>query len=245
VVLGAALGGLIAACGGDDFDINTSGGGVPAGFFIGETATNEDLSIAASSIRSIFFRCEGDVIFHVFSPPEPVAGDGSFAVEFEQDGQDFTVSGRFETDDRVEGSIAGESDCNGDFTATRCDPGDQDCGDDDGDTIPNEVDPDEGAATPTPAATPTVTGGGATATPTAAQATPTATGPEPTATATPTGLCGNGEIDDDEECDGANLDEFTCFDLCFDQEDEGGILTCNVNCTFNFSQCLGTDCEAF
>jgi hypothetical protein len=112
-------------------------------------------------------------------------------------------------------------------------------------------------ATPVPATTPTASGS---VTPTATG--PTATGPTPTPTptaspsvtatlsptpvATPPG-CGNGVLDDDEECDNniidntsCSADVCTCEDFC---DDAGGTLSCNAaDCTVNFSQCTGGGC---
>lgn len=91
--------------------------------------------------------------------------------------------------------------------------------------------PDE-TATPTPRATSTPT----------PRTTPTRTRtPLPTPTATP--FCGNGVVDDGEECDGADLDDNTCDDLCFDVG-PNPVLRCNADCTFDFRGCQGTDCEA-
>ena len=47
-------------------------------------------------------------------------------------------------------------------------------------------------------------------------------------------LCGNGVIDQGEECDGANLAGQTCLTRGF----SSGTLTCNSNCTINTSQCF-------
>ena len=46
-------------------------------------------------------------------------------------------------------------------------------------------------------------------------------------------LCGNGVIDSPEGCDGSNLNGATCDDFDY----PGGTLSCNSNCTFNFSAC--------
>lgn len=83
--------------------------------------------------------------------------------------------------------------------------------------------------TPTPAPAPTATS----ATPTATGVTPTvaiSTSPSPTATP----ACGNGVLDDGEECDGLDLDDETCENLC---EDGAGTLGCTSSCTFDFSGC--------
>jgi hypothetical protein len=106
--------------------------------------------------------------------------------------------------------------------------------------------PTSTAETPTAtAATPTPTG----ETPTATSATSTAASPE-TPTPTPTGnLCGNGVIDDDEECDrglpdpddnSCLEDVCTCEDFC---DDAGGSLSCNPDCTVNFSKCTAGGCS--
>ncbi len=93
---------------------------------------------------------------------------------------------------------------------------------------------------PSPTVTPTPTLM-ATRTPTRT-ATPTRTRtPTPTPTSTP--FCGNDSVEGDEECDGTDLDDSDCYDLCLDQEEEGGVLRCNRDCTYNFSHCLGHDCE--
>ncbi|MBI2068788.1 MAG: PKD domain-containing protein [Candidatus Yanofskybacteria bacterium] len=47
--------------------------------------------------------------------------------------------------------------------------------------------------------------------------------------------CGNGQIDNGEQCDGGNLNSQTCSSLGFSG---GGALSCNANCTFNTSACV-------
>lgn len=48
--------------------------------------------------------------------------------------------------------------------------------------------------------------------------------------------CGNGKIDPNEQCDGANLNGFTCESL----GNAGGTLACDpVTCTFDTSMCDG------
>ncbi|MBU0976642.1 MAG: LPXTG cell wall anchor domain-containing protein [Patescibacteria group bacterium] len=49
-------------------------------------------------------------------------------------------------------------------------------------------------------------------------------------------ICGNGNQEGSEDCDGSDLDSQTCSLLGFD----GGTLTCNLNCTFNTSLCTTT-----
>lgn len=46
-------------------------------------------------------------------------------------------------------------------------------------------------------------------------------------------ICGNNQIDSEEECDGANLNEQTCqtFDYTY------GVLACNADCTFDKTEC--------
>jgi len=50
------------------------------------------------------------------------------------------------------------------------------------------------------------------------------------------GFCGDGEINEGELCDGENLRELTCEDLDY----ISGILSCNLDCTFNVTQCMDT-----
>jgi C1A family cysteine protease len=46
--------------------------------------------------------------------------------------------------------------------------------------------------------------------------------------------CGDGEIDNGEDCDGSKLDGKICINLGYDE----GYLTCNSNCTFDISDCV-------
>jgi cysteine-rich repeat protein len=48
--------------------------------------------------------------------------------------------------------------------------------------------------------------------------------------------CGNGAIDDGEECDAAALGGLTCEDACYD----GGALGCTAWCAYDFAGCTGT-----
>ncbi len=231
-ILSAVLCCAVVACGDSDrTNVRIPGDAITPGFFVGETAQGGDMSIAVDSIRSVFLVCGADDVFRLFDPPAPFGLDGRFSVRLGPADQ-IAVRGRIVNDDRLEGTISGDPDCEGDFVVRRCDPADEGCGDADGDTIPDRVDPDAG---PRPTQTPR-------------PATPTPTGikPTPTATATPgENLCGNGAVDEDEECDGSDLDDYTCYDLC-DQEDEGGTLRCNSDCTFDFSRCPDPDtCEGF
>jgi len=50
-----------------------------------------------------------------------------------------------------------------------------------------------------------------------------------------TGECGDGFLQDREECDGANLNGKTCADFNY----EGGVLSCWNDCTFVFAACEG------
>lgn len=90
-------------------------------------------------------------------------------------------------------------------------------------------------ATPTPTSTnPTPT-----RTPTPTLVKPTRT-PKPTPTPAPS-VCGNGRVEDGEDCDGDDLDGYTCDDFC---AAEGGTLRCFANCGFDVSLCAGPFCEA-
>ncbi len=103
--------------------------------------------------------------------------------------------------------------------------------------------------TPTPARTPTATRPGRTPTP---ARTPTSsatrTGGTPGRTRTPTpaatpppAVCGNGIVEvDEEDCDGTNLDGFTCDDFCIGAT---GTLRCTSDCFFDVSGCTGFGCE--
>lgn len=68
---------------------------------------------------------------------------------------------------------------------------------------------------------------------------PNTTGPMTTGDGTTGGGmagCGNGKIDPNEQCDGANLNGFTCESL----GNAGGTLACDpVTCTFDTSMCDG------
>jgi len=106
------------------------------------------------------------------------------------------------------------------------------------------VTPTSTALTATPTATVTPTSTGLTATPTV---TPTSTGLTPTPSATPAtsttataaaAVCGNGVVEGDEECDGSNLDDQTCDDLCDTNQPAGVLPTCKSDCTFDLSSCV-------
>ncbi len=49
----------------------------------------------------------------------------------------------------------------------------------------------------------------------------------------PTFVCGNGVLDPDEECEGADLDAQTCDSFGFD----GGTLACTADCRYDTSKC--------
>jgi hypothetical protein len=107
-------------------------------------------------------------------------------------------------------------------------PDDMPAGDGDGDPATGDGDGDptttgDGDGDPT-----TTTGDG--------DGDPTTTGDgdgDPTTTGDP--VCGNGVIDDGEQCDGGNLGGFTCVDLGY----SGGTLACDpVTCTYDASGCV-------
>ena len=50
---------------------------------------------------------------------------------------------------------------------------------------------------------------------------------------TPVAECGNGVVETNEECDGADLDDTTCASFGFD----GGVLACLPGCTYDTSGC--------
>ena len=47
-------------------------------------------------------------------------------------------------------------------------------------------------------------------------------------------VCGNGIVEDGEDCDGMNLNAKTCQNLKFLE----GTLSCDISCSFNTSQCI-------
>lgn len=62
---------------------------------------------------------------------------------------------------------------------------------------------------------------------------------DPTEDTTSTGeLCGNGSVDDGEECDGDDLADATCVTQEFDE----GTLACNADCTFDTDACTLFTC---
>ena len=51
----------------------------------------------------------------------------------------------------------------------------------------------------------------------------------------PNPVCGNGVVDDGEQCDGGNLGGFSCTDLGY----SGGTLACDpITCTYDASGCM-------
>ena len=63
---------------------------------------------------------------------------------------------------------------------------------------------------------------------------PESTTQDPTNNTTNPGMCGNGSLDANEQCDGGNLNGFTCESL----GNTGGTLLCDaVTCTFDTSMC--------
>jgi hypothetical protein len=58
--------------------------------------------------------------------------------------------------------------------------------------------------------------------------------PVPTPTPAPGPLCGNGNIDSNEQCDGSNLGGAACQSQGFDS----GVLGCNSLCNYDVSQCV-------
>ena len=53
-------------------------------------------------------------------------------------------------------------------------------------------------------------------------------------TATVLSVCGDGTVEGDEQCDGADLNGQTCAGLGY----TGGVLSCNANCTFYVVDCI-------
>jgi hypothetical protein len=50
--------------------------------------------------------------------------------------------------------------------------------------------------------------------------------------------CGNGQVDDNEDCDGTNLDGWTCQESGF----TSGTLSCSASCQLDTSKCTGKLC---
>lgn len=61
---------------------------------------------------------------------------------------------------------------------------------------------------------------------------------ESSSTGVPMPVCGDGVVEDIEECDGLNLHAETCFTLGF----SSGMLACTLNCTFDKSGCFRQGC---
>jgi hypothetical protein len=81
--------------------------------------------------------------------------------------------------------------------------------------------------TATPGSVRTATPGGGTGGPT-----PVQTPPPP--------ICGDGIIEPGEDCDGTNLDGYTCDDFCIGST---GTLACTSDCFFTTAACGGAGCE--
>ena len=234
--LALALGGCGGGGGSNGGNTNGGGGAVTSGFFIGQTQAGETISLAVDSIHAVFFNCRGETEYQLFDPPQPISNDGSFFITMQSNGKTFVISGVITNDDSITGMIGGRSDCTGGFTVQRCDPNTQNCGDQDLDLIPDGIDPDGGTG-PTPQRTPTPVASAASATPTASRVS------TPLPSPSPVGRCGNGVLEGDEQCDGSLVNSDDCFadngvctcdDFCLDAE---GTLSCNADCTFNFSRC--------
>jgi hypothetical protein len=155
----------VASCGGGGNDNTSDDGSPPAGTFVGTLTIGGAITLQVGGIEEIAFECAGVSIQETFSPPQPIAADRSFHVEFSDGGRKFDVEGTFSDDDHVSGTIADhDHHCDSPFEATRS----------------------TGTKTPTPVITPTPTGP-TTETPTGeATVTPTDTGETPTATPTST-----------------------------------------------------------
>src|SRR4051812_26575668 len=85
---------LIAHCGDSSVHI-TSGGGVnpSAGTFTGTTEAGGSITVVVDSIHSVAFECDGDDVAQTFEPPKRIAADGTFAVELDDAGRHFRVTG--------------------------------------------------------------------------------------------------------------------------------------------------------
>jgi len=57
----------------------------------------------------------------------------------------------------------------------------------------------------------------------------------------PPNLCGNGKVDPGEQCDGAELDQWTCYEAGFD----AGDIRCNADCTLDTSVCISDPCWGY
>lgn len=247
----AAAGALAAGCGGGGGGGNQEPvGPVSPGFFVGATHQNNPMSVrvTADAVDGVFVTCGGgDFDFQKFiQPPAPIAADDTFSVTLVDDAhlRTVVVSGLFENQGSVTGTITGDPFCEGDFALSRCPVGDLECGDADSDLIPDGVDPDKGGrVTPTPTPTQTVTPlPTKTPTPTGETSTPTAATPTPTATKTPeANLCGNGQVDSPEQCDPGgsepDLDGESCDTLCDANQSDTATLKCSAACKFDFSSC--------
>jgi hypothetical protein len=229
--------------GGDPLD------GVEAGFFVGSTNQGKPLIFEigpSTTILAVFVQCGNDPKFsisHIFDEGLAIAPDASFMVEVANQEQlrQITVTGRFVNDNFMQGTITGDPFCEGPFDAARCKSSELKCQDNNGDHLPDGV-----GGTPTRSPTPTATPI-RTQTPSATALTPTPT-PTPTVTTPapkPTPVCGDGDIEDPEECDPKEADADTdCASFCDEnaQEQNDGTVQCTTQCKLDFSNCTGVDC---
>lgn len=247
IVLVLALAVFVAVgCGGDGggSDEEEFSGTATAGVYIGQTSEHETITLEVpatnlTTVRNVFVGCGGPGfdIGEVEPDPTPViASDGTFTVFLETENATrlLTLQAQFRSPVRIRGTISGDPFCDGNFEATLCQPSghpdDLSCAG----TTPTPTPTVTKSATPTISPTPTIS-----VTPTGPTPSPTTVTPAPE----PTAVCGNSEIEDEEECDSENLDDNDCETLCADQVEPGGTLSCTPQCKYDFSQCLGTDCE--
>lgn len=226
----ATIGLLAVGCGdGGGSDESNPTASVAPGFFGGRTRQGEPMSLevgADATILTIQVSCGGPA-FTVFDDVnQPIDSDGSFTAQPMQGSRSLTVAGTFLDQNRVTGTVDGDPFCDGKFDAQRCEHFQPGCV--------------VSTPTPTPTATwtPTVTPTGLTPTPAVTET------PRPIATETshptPTPGCGNGVVEDEEQCDGDDLDDSDCADFC---DEQGGRLSCKTDCTFDVSRCTKHPCE--
>lgn len=216
---------VVVGCGGPGFDVSAvESGPIPSATPSPSTSVSPSLTVTPSPSPTP-------------NPiPQPtIEADGSFVVFLAGDKGTrlLTMDGRFLSQNRLRGTISGDPFCEGPFEAERCvgtgHPLDTSCAAPTFTPPPSKTPTPIATLTPTPILTVTPTG-----------LTPTATASTPAPEETPN--CGNGEIEGDEECDSNDLDDSTCDTLC-DEPDPPGTLSCTSQCKYDFSECLGTDCE--